>query len=251
MSYKVKLDIFEGPLDLLLYLIRKNEVDIYDIPIATITEQYLEYLDMLTVLNLDIAGEFLVMASTLTKIKSKMLLPPVEDGREEEDEVDLRAELMKHLLEYQQYKEVASRLKNRELLEKDIFTRVQVEERAPEENKDSVVIEVSLFDLVDALRKVIERKDLAESLMEINIEKMSVKDKISEIIHSLKDKQQLVFQQLFDALSTKYEIIVTFLAVLELMRLRAIKVFQVHPHGEIRIIALRTEIPVEDIVPEY
>ena len=100
MSYKVKLDIFEGPLDLLLYLIRKNEVDIYDIPIAIITEQYLEYLDLMTVLNLDIAGEYLVMAATLAKIKSKMLLPPVEDG-DEDEEVDPRAELMEHLLEYQ------------------------------------------------------------------------------------------------------------------------------------------------------
>ena len=99
MSYKVKLDIFEGPLDLLLYLIRKNEVDIYDIPIATITEQYLEYLDLMTVLNLDIAGEYLVMAATLTKIKSKMLLPPVEDD-EGEEEADLQAELLEHLLEH-------------------------------------------------------------------------------------------------------------------------------------------------------
>jgi segregation and condensation protein A len=246
MSYKVKLDIFEGPLDLLLYLIRKNEVDIYDIPIATITEQYLEYLDLMTVLNLDIAGEYLVMAATLTKIKSKMLLPPIEDGEEEEEE-DPRAELMEHLLEYQHYKEVAFQLKSRELLEKDIFTRIQTEEQNAGDVSDDGIIEVSLFDLVDALRKVIEKKDLPGNLMEVDIERISVKDKISEIVMFLKEKQEIIFQSVFDALTTKFEIIVTFLAVLELMKLRAIKVFQVQPHGEIRIVALKTDLSLEDV----
>ena len=247
MSYKVKLDIFEGPLDLLLYLIRKSEVDIYDIPIATITEQYLGYLDLMTVLNLDIAGEYLVMAATLTKIKSKMLLPPVEDGDEDEEGLDPRAELMEHLLEYQHYKEVAYQLKNRELLEKDIFTRIQIDEQIAGEERDGNVIEVSLFDLVDALRKVIEKKDLPGNLMEVNVERISVKDKIAEIILSLKEKQEIIFQAIFDALSTRYEIIITFLAVLELMRMRAIKVFQVQTHGEIRIIALKTDLSIEDV----
>ena len=246
MSYKVKLDIFEGPLDLLLYLIRKNEVDIYDIPIATITEQYLEYLDLMTVLNLDIAGEYLVMAATLTKIKSKMLLPPIEDGEEEEEE-DPRAELMEHLLEYQHYKEVAFQLKSRELLEKDIFTRIQAEEQNAGDDSDGGIIEVSLFDLVDALRKVIEKKDLPGNLVEVDIERISVKDKMSEIVMFLKEKQEIIFQSVFDALTTKFEIIVTFLAVLELMKLRAIKVFQVQPHGEIRIVALKTDLSLEDV----
>lgn len=246
MSYKVKLDIFEGPLDLLLYLIRKNEVDIYDIPIATITEQYLEYLDLMTVLNLDIAGEYLVMAATLTKIKSKMLLPPIEDGDEEEEE-DPRAELMEHLLEYQHYKEVAFQLKSRELLEKDIFTRIRVDEQVSEDDSDGGLIGVSLFDLVDALRKVIEKKDLPGNLIEVNIERISIKDKIVEIVMNLKEKQEIIFQSIFDALTTKYEIIVTFLAVLELMKLRAIKVFQVQPHGEIRIVALKTDLSLEDV----
>jgi segregation and condensation protein A len=248
MNYTVKLDIFEGPLDLLLYLIRKNEVDIYDIPIALITEQYLEYLDLMTVLNLDIAGDFLVMAATLAKIKSKMLLPPSVDSEEGEEEDDPRAELMEHLLEYQQYKEVADRLKNRELLEKDIFTRTQIEEHIPELDKNSAVIEASLFDLVDALKKVIERKDLPGNLMEVAVEKISVRDKIGEILSTVKENQQIIFQSLFDGLSTKYEIVVAFLALLELIRLRAIKVFQVHPHGEIRIIALEREVRIDTIL---
>ena len=248
MNYTVKLDIFEGPLDLLLYLIRKNEVDIYDIPIALITEQYLEYLDLMTVLNLDIAGDFLVMAATLAKIKSKMLLPPSVDSEEGEEEDDPRAELMEHLLEYQQYKEVADRLKNRELLEKDIFTRTQIEEHIPELDKNSAVIEASLFDLVDALKKVIERKDLPGNLMEVAVEKISVREKIGEILSTVKKNQQIIFQSLFDGLSTKYEIVVAFLALLELIRLRAIKVFQVHPHGEIRIIALEREVRIDTIL---
>jgi len=248
MDYKVKLDIFEGPLDLLLYLIRKNEVDIYDIPIALITEQYLAYLDLMTVLNLDIAGEFLVMAATLAKIKSKMLLPPSIDSEEGEEEADPRAELMEHLLEYQKYKEVADQLKNRELLEKDIFTRIQVEEDIPELDKNSTMIEASLFDLVDALRTVIARKDLPGNLMEVAVEKISVRDKIGEILATVKKNQQIIFQSLFDGLSTRYEIIVAFLALLELIRLRAIKVFQVHPHGEIRIIALEREVRIDTIL---
>ena len=247
MSYKVKLDIFEGPLDLLLYLIKKNEVDIYDIPIAIIAEQYLEYMDLMKVLNLDRVGEFLVMASTLMKIKSKMLLPPSEDIEEDEDGMDPRNELMEHLLEYQRYKEAAHQLKNRDLIEKDIFTRIQRDEDIPKTDQDSLVIEVSLFDLVDALRKVIERKDLSNQFIEVTVEKFSVKDKMVEILRKLKETQHMTFLSLFDELSTKYEIIVAFLAILELMRLRAVKVFQVQPHGEIRIVSLGGEIQIGDI----
>jgi len=247
MAYKVKLDIFEGPLDLLLYLIKKNEVDIYDIPISIITEQYLEYLDLMKVLNLDIAGEFLVMASTLTKIKSRMLLPPSEEAEGEEEGEDPRAELIEHLLEYQKYKEAAHQLRSRELLEKDIFTRTQREEQLTEMDADSMVIEVDLFDLVDALRKIMERKHLSDSFMEVTVEKISIKDKMVEILQKLKETQQIIFQSLFDELSTKHEIIVTFLAILELMRLRAVKVFQVHPCGEIRVFSLRREVQVNDI----
>jgi len=248
MAYKVKLDIFEGPLDLLLYLIKKNEVDIYNIPIAIITEQYLAYLDLMKVLNLDIAGEFLVMASTLTKIKSRMLLPPSEEAEEEEEGEDSRAELIEHLLEYQRYKEAALQLRSRELLEKDIFTRIQKEEQLTEMNRDSMIIEVNLFDLVDALRKIIERKGLSDHFIEVTVEKISVKDKMVEILLGLKETQQIIFQSLFDELSTKYEIIVTLLAILELMKLRAVKVFQVHPYGEIRIISLRREEQINHII---
>jgi segregation and condensation protein A len=247
MAYKVMLDIFEGPLDLLLYLIKKNEVDIYAIPIAVITDQYLEYLDLMKALNLDVVGEFLVMAATLTAIKSRMLLPPSEDEEEGDEGIDPRAELMEHLLEYQRYKEAAHQLKDRELLEKDIFTRIQSEEQSLQVDKDTAVIEVNLFDLVDALRKVIERKDLAGDFMEVTVEKISVKDKMVEILEKLKENQQITFQSLFDEITTKYEIIVAFLSILELMRLRAVKVFQVHPYGEIRVISLKSEVQINDL----
>ena len=247
MQYQVKLDIFEGPLDLLLYLIKKNEVDIYDIPMALITGQYLEYLELMKVLNLDIAGEFLVMASTLIKIKSQMLLPPVEGEGEGEDETDPRAELMEHLLEYQHYKEAAHQLVTRELLEKDIFKRPQTEDPGEVKVDGDMLIEASLFDLVDALRKVIERKDLPENIMGVAVEKMTVRDKIVSILRQLKETPQLVFQSLFDPLVTRFEIVVTFLAVLELIRLRAIRVFQVQPYGEIRIVALASQVPLDDL----
>ena len=247
MQYQVKLDIFEGPLDLLLYLIKKNEVDIYDIPMALITGQYLEYLELMKVLNLDIAGEFLVMASTLIKIKSQMLLPPVEGEGEGKDETDPRAELMEHLLEYQHYKEAAHQLVTRELLEKDIFKRPQTEDPGEAKVDGDMLIEASLFDLVDALRKVIERKDLPENIMGVAVEKMTVRDKIVSILRQLKETPQLVFQSLFDPLVTRFEIVVTFLAVLELIRLRAIRVFQVQPYGEIRIVALAGQVPLDDL----
>ena len=247
MQCQVKLDIFEGPLDLLLYLIKKNEVDIYDIPMALITGQYLEYLELMKELNLDIAGEFLVMASTLIKIKSQMLLPPVEGEGEGEDEADPRAELMEHLLEYQRYKEAAHQLVTRELLEKDIFKRPQTDDPGEAKVDGDMLIEASLFDLVDALRKVIERKDLPENIMGMAVEKMTVRDKIVSILRQLKETPQLVFQSLFDPLVTRFEIVVTFLAVLELIRLRAIRVFQVQPYGEIRIVALASQVPLDDL----
>jgi len=247
MQYQVKLDIFEGPLDLLLYLIKKNEVDIYDIPIALIAGQYLEYLDLMRELNLDIAGEFLVMASTLIKIKSQTLLPPVAGEGEGAEEADPRAELMEHLLEYQRYKEAAHQLVTRELLEKDVFTRLQTDEPREEKGDGGGLIEASLFDLVDALRKVIQRKDLPENFMGVAVEKITVRDKIVSILQQLKEEQQIVFQSLFDPLVTKYEIVVAFLAVLELIRLRAIKVFQIEPYGEIRIVALASQVPLDDM----
>lgn len=239
LPLNVKLEIFEGPLDLLLHLIKKNEINIYDIPIALITQQYLEYLEMMKNLNLDIAGEFLLMAATLLHIKSKMLLPPgeEEEGEKEEEEVgeDPRAELVRRLLEYQRYKEAASELARRDLLDREVFTRKFLTAEllsSPEEEIGSG--ELTLFELIEALKKVIQRVS-PEEFQEISVDNFSLKEKIQQIMELVWKEKSLSFTQLFPAEAPKREIIFTFLALLELLRLRLIKAHQAEPFGPIRI----------------
>lgn len=235
MSYEIKLDIFEGPLDLLLYLIRKNEIDIYNIPIALITEQYLAYLEMMRSLNLDLAGEYLVLASTLIHIKSKLLLPPDESEGEEEEGEDPRAELVQQLLEYQIFKEAALRLENRPLLERDVFTRgAPGEAPSAAEEEGEAMIEVGVFELVAAFRRIIAGFDRPEEL-EIDAEKMSLTDRINEIMEMLSEKQQMTFVELIGDRTDRRRIICTFLAILELMKLRMIRAYQSGPFGAIRL----------------
>ncbi len=235
MSYEIKLDIFEGPLDLLLYLIRKNEIDIYNIPIALITEQYLAYLEMMRSLNLDLAGEYLVLASTLIHIKSKLLLPPDESEGEEEEGEDPRAELVQQLLEYQIFKEAALRLENRPLLERDVFTRgAPGEAPSAAEEEGEAMIEVGVFELVAAFRRIIAGFDRPEEL-EIDAEKMSLTDRINEIMEMLSEKQQMTFVELIGDRTDRRRIICTFLAILELMKLRMIRAYQSGPFDAIRL----------------
>jgi segregation and condensation protein A len=235
MSYEIKLDIFEGPLDLLLYLIRKNEIDIYNIPIALITAQYLAYLDMMRSLNLDLAGEYLVLASTLIHIKSRLLLPPAEGEGEEEEGEDPRAELVQQLLEYQAFKEAALRLENRPLLERDVFTRgAREEEPGAAEGEGEAMIEVGVFELVAAFRRIVAGLDRPEDL-EIDAEKISLADRINEIMERLSEKRQLTFAELIGEKHDRRRIIYTFLAVLELMKLRMIRAYQSGPFGAIRL----------------
>jgi segregation and condensation protein A len=235
MSYEIKLDIFEGPLDLLLYLIRKNEIDIYNIPIALITEQYLAYLEMMRSFNLDLAGEYLVLASTLIHIKSKLLLPPDESEGEDEEGEDPRAELVQQLLEYQIFKEAALRLENRPLLERDVFTRgAPGEAPSAAEEEGEAMIEVGVFELVAAFRRIIAGIDRPEKL-EIDAEKMSLTDRINEIMEMLLEKQQMTFVDLIGDRTDRRRIICTFLAILELMKLRMIRAYQSGPFGAIRL----------------
>ncbi len=234
MSYKVKLDIFEGPLDLLLYLIKKSEFDIFDIPIAVITEQYLEYIKLMKELNLDVAGEFLVMAATLMQIKSKMLLPSGGEGEDEEEQEDPRAELVRRLLEYQQYKEAASQLQEGELLERDVFARKFTPEELKEQIGTETLIEASTYDLVEAFRRIL--KEVPEDLVhEITLDRLSVAEKIHQLLDMLTAAKSLTFQSLFTPVSSRSEIIITFLAILELMRLKLIRAYQGTPFGTIRI----------------
>lgn len=235
LPYTVKLEVFEGPLDLLLHLIKKNEVDIYDIPLSIITREYLEYVRLMKELNLEIAGEFLVMASTLIQIKSKMLLPtPVDEDSGEEDEEDPRAELVRRLLEYQKYKEAAVSLAERELLGRDIFARKfpapELEPAQPEEEP----IEVEMFELIEAFRKILDRVS-DESFHEVGAESITIAERINDILSRLEGKESLLFEDLFPETFTRDYYIASFLAVLELCKLKMIRVVQANRYGSIWI----------------
>jgi len=226
------LEGFEGPLDLLLHLIQKNELDIFNIPIALVTEQYLEYLQLIKVLNLDIAGEYLLMASTLLHIKSKMLLPKSSEGEEVEEE-DPRAELVRRLLEYQKYKNAALEMEKRPLLDRDVFIRLIPEQ--PEEEPGEEKIEVNLFELLEAFRKVLERVK-SETVHEVILEHMSVEAKIEEILALLgKENRSMAFHRLFPEQASRKVVVITLLAILELVKMKRIRIFQLAAFETIRI----------------
>ena len=231
MTYKVHLEIFEGPLDLLLYLIKKEELNVHDIPITKITEQYLEYLNLMELLDLELAGEFLVMAATLMQIKSKMLLPPDPVGLEAPEE-DPRAELVKRLLEYKSFKDAAERFKGFAEDRSRYFTRFGVEPQI--EDGDSPFVEVTLFELISAFSKIL--KGLPKNdFHEITKDEFTVADKVHEIFHRLAKEPRILFSALFRAAKNKYEVITTFLALLELIRIQEIIASQDRYFGEIEI----------------
>jgi segregation and condensation protein A len=235
MSYKVKLNIFEGPLDLLLFLIKKEKIDIYDIPISRVTEQYLEYLKLMELLDLEIAGEFLVMAATLMHIKSKMLLPQDETDLEAQEDEDPREELVRRLLEYKRYKEAAVQLQRMRDEHKDVFLRKGTggkEKIVSDEGVD--YFEASLFDLITAFRKVLKEVP-RETFHKIIKNKFSVSDKIHEIYHILAKQPRIYFSSLFQNANDKDELIVIFLAILELVKMREILTVQKGFFEEIEI----------------
>lgn len=240
MTYKVKLEVFEGPLDLLLYLIKKEEIDIYDIPIAKITDQYLEYLELMKLLDLNIAGEFLVMAATLIHIKSRMLLPPDQLQDEEKEEEDPRAELVRRLLEYKKFKEAATELSQMEKQQKNYFARVgpgvDIEKDAHlEPPPKAEFFEASLFDLITAFTKIL--KDIPKDVFhEVIKDEFNVSEKIHDILHAMVDRPVIFFKDLFKAAKNKFEIITIFLALLELIRLKEVVVRQAAAFGDIEII---------------
>ncbi len=238
MSYRVKLEIFEGPLDLLLYLIKEEELNIYDIPITRITEQYLEYLNLMQMLDLDVAGDFLVMAATLMHIKSRMLLPQDPEGLETQEE-DPRAELVRRLLEYKSFKEAADKLKAFETERSGIFSRFGVEPEMregdlPAGRQDSPFVEISLFELISAFAKVLQGlpKDVFH---QITKDEFSVAEKVHEIFQRLTKEPTIYFSALFRSAKNKYEVITIFLALLELMRLGDVIARQDRHFGEIEI----------------
>jgi segregation and condensation protein A len=232
VSTRVQLEIFEGPLDLLLHLIKKNEVSITDIPIAAITEQYLATLELMQSLSLDLAGEFLVMAATLIHIKSRMLLPAGEDEAQDEEEGgDPREELVRRLLEYQRFKEAAAELEQREILTRDVFVRSGA---SVEETPVPTFREASVFELLSALRRVLERLPQNDA-HEVTLEKITVREKMTLVLDALRAQGEVLFETLFNEVKTRMEVVVTFLAMLELVKVRAIRIVQEEFGGPIVI----------------
>jgi segregation and condensation protein A len=232
-AYPVRLENFEGPLDLLLHLIKKHEVNVYDIPIALITQQYLDYIDLMQELNLDVAGEFLVMAATLIHIKSRMLLPRPDPSQEDPEE-DPREALVRRLLEHQKFKAAAELLHERETLRSAQWTRpdgpiAQIAGEAPEPE-----IEVDLFSLITAFRSVVERAKQRPK-MYLPGEQIPIEERIDQLLARLSETQACGFEDLFADMQSRAGMIVTFLAILEMIRLKLIRVFQSGAMGEIRI----------------
>jgi len=228
-----KLPVFEGPLDLLLHLIKESKIDIYDIPIVEITRQYLGYIELMKDLNLEIAGEFLVMAATLVHIKSKMLLPPDEEEKEEPI-VDPRSELMQRLLEYQVYKESSLELRQKEEIWKNIFKRSVPDKDDISFEPEPILIEANVFDLISAFKKLLEKAP--EQVLEITRETLTVADKINLIVERLEKEDGVRFEDLFEDGFTKITLIVTFLALLEIIRLGLAKIYQEKAFGSIWIL---------------
>lgn len=235
MSYKIKLPLFEGPLDLLLYLVKKEHMNIYDIPIARVTEQYMQYIELMQSLDLSLAGDFLVMAATLMQIKSKMLLPANEEQAQEPEE-DPRADLVKQLLEYERFKEVAQELRQRETSQQEIFRRPRLQEKdIPEVAQPAAYFEASIFDLISAFSRALAEtpKDIFYNVIK---DEFTVEDKIHEILHDLLLRPFIMLPELFASARNKIEIIVSFLAVLELVRMKEIACLQKEAFGEIQIV---------------
>jgi segregation and condensation protein A len=243
MSYRVKLDIFEGPLDLLLHLVKKNEVELSNIPVATITDQYLAYLDLLQQLDLDVAGEYLVMAATLLHLKSRLLLPSDETADEDEG-ADPRAELARQLLEYQRFKEAADLLNCRDVLDRDVFTRQPMRDET--DGEQDLIYDVSLGDLLDALQEVLKRA-APEVVQQVILEQVSLRERLCAVLDLLRERTQTTFSDLFPAGATRLQMLVTFLALLELVRMHMVQIRQEESFGPIVItLAVRADAPLPD-----
>jgi len=246
-AYAVKLPAFEGPLDLLLHLIRQNEMDITDIPIALIGQQYLAYIELMRELNIDVAAEYLVMAATLALIKSRMLLPP-EESEEEGEEIDPRSELVARLLEYQRFKEAAETLSRRRLLGRDIFeAHGPVPDPIPDADRE---IEVGLFELIEAFRRVLEDARDSETLHAVETESVTVRERMIHVMEVLEQVENIEFMEIFKSRSGAAPsvplVVATFLAMLELARLTALLIYQGlneegAPEGAIRLRAVEQQ----------
>lgn len=245
--YNVSLPSFEGPLDLLLHLIQKHELDVLDIPIAFVTERYLDYLRVMQTLNLDVAAEYLVMAATLAHLKSKQLLPPSEDEPDESaiesnagEPEDPRADLVRRLLEYQRFKTAAEELASREVSGRDVFPRgadlrAELDERAP-------LAPLGLFDLVAAFQRLAKARKL-ELKHEVTADRVSISERIHQLVDRLRIRRSAAFDELFEGQHSIGDMVVTFLALLEMTRLRMTRLYQTSPLERLHIALTLTEVP--------
>ncbi len=234
-EYKVRLDIFEGPLDLLLYLIKRDEIDIYSISIERITKQYLEYIDTFKLLNIDLASEFVVMAANLMYIKSRTLLPKPEQPPEEDaEEDDPRWDLIRQLVEYKKFKDAANYLGQRELEQGELFEHIPEAPKLP--TGPPPPPNVNIFDLIRAFQNVLKRFQEELELGEIHDDPFTVSDKIDYLMERFQPGTRMPFTSLFDKASSRTEVIVTFLAMLELIRLKQFRFEQKDPLGDIEVI---------------
>ncbi len=245
-AYVVSLPMFEGPLDLLLSIIQKHELDILDIPVSFITEKYLAYLDVMRTLSIDVASEYLVMAATLTHIKSKMLLPELPkdqegDGTEEEEE-DPRAELVRRLLEYQKYKAAAEALGSRDTLGSAVFARGGSE---PVPEGPAPFAPTGTFDLLDAFAKVLARTKTKID-HEVVFDRISISDRITELVDVLRPRRSMPFEELFPQQASRFDLVITFLAILEMARLKMMRVFQTEALSPIHVELIVVDDDVDD-----
>ncbi len=245
-DYKVKFEVFEGPLDLLLYLIKKEEVDIYEVNLTRLATQFIEYIETMRLLDLEIAGEFLVMAATLMYIKSRELLPvdqQVQTEGEEEGE-DPRWELIRQLVEYKKFKDAAGQLAVLEARQEAVFPRLpgklEFETEAPART------EASVFDLLNAVNSVLQRFTQRPEQREIFEDKWSVSEKIESLMKAVRERASLRFSELFASATNRTEVVVTFLALLELIRLKQLAAIQEEAFGEIQIIPAPPQLPAAD-----
>jgi segregation and condensation protein A len=243
-EYKVKFEVFEGPLDLLLYLIKKEEVDIYDVNLTQLATQFIEYIEVMRLLDLEIAGEFLVMASTLMHIKSRELLPLDQQvqAEGEEDGEDPRWELIRQLVEYKKFKDAAAQLQTLEARQENIFPRLPVKPEFDPEPAPRP--DVSLFDLVNAVNSILKRVGQREDLRDVFEDRWTVSEKIEVLMKAISDRTRLKFSELFAGAMSRTEVVVTFLALLELIRLKQLVATQSEPFGDIEI--CRAETPAAE-----
>jgi segregation and condensation protein A len=236
-AWSLRLPQFEGPLDLLLHLCQKHELDILDIPIGFVTEKYLEHLEVMQLMHLELAAEYLVMAATLAHIKSKMLLPAPPPGQEDdldgEDEIDPREALIRRLLEYQKYKHAAEQLAARGVAGRDVFPRGMPVEEATRHGLPPLA-EVPLFALVDAFQRVLSHSKVKLS-HDVVADRISITDRIGELADLLSARRRLAFEEMFEDAASKFDLVITFLAILEMTRLKMTRLFQSEPLGPLYV----------------